>query len=91
MNRTTIHIGEDYVIKSPVDSEEIDILLKLQHHPFIIHVIGMTEKEIMFERADMDGYEFAFSHDLTNRKRIILQLVMGMEYIHSMGIIHCDI
>nr|QBK93252.1 MAG: putative serine/threonine protein kinase [Pithovirus LCPAC403] len=93
-----VYIKDDYAIKTPANIRELDILVKLRNYPFIVRVLGINrysfisdQLEIVMEKADMDGTDFVRSHTLRERKRIILHLVMGVEFIHSKGIVHGDI
>nr|QBK93016.1 MAG: putative serine/threonine protein kinase [Pithovirus LCPAC403] len=95
---STVYIGSDFVIKKPVGIEELDILVKLRHYPFVVQILGISESsfksnelEVILEKADMDGIDFISNYNMKERKRVILQLIMALEYIHSKGIIHGDI
>ncbi len=98
----SIHLTDscmDIVIKTQVNIKELDILVKLKGHPYIAKIVGINESsfsceqiEIIMEKADMDGVKFIHSyHDISTRKRAILNIMLGLEYIHSKNIVHCDL
>nr|QBK93705.1 MAG: putative serine/threonine protein kinase [Pithovirus LCPAC406] len=93
-----VYIENDFAIKTPSDIRELDILVKLRDHPFVVKVLGINKYsfisnrlEIILEKADMDGMDYISSHNLKSRKRIVLQLIIGVEFMHSKGIVHGDI
>nr|QBK92609.1 MAG: putative serine/threonine protein kinase [Pithovirus LCPAC401] len=93
-----IYIEDDFAIKTPADIRELDILVKLRDHPFIVKVLGINkysfisnQLEIILEKADMDGMDYIRSQNMKSRKRVILQLVIGVEFMHSKDIVHGDI
>ncbi len=85
------------VIKSPIDIKELDMLVKLKGHPYIIDIVGINKSfkssdiEIIIERATMDGNTFIYSSDVIDCKKAILHMMIALEYIHSRNIVHRDI
>lgn len=82
------------------DNQEIDVVKILKHnsHPHIINAIDYKIYETYsyviydyFESIDLNKYIHNFEPSEKNILSIIKQTALGLKFLHSFNIIHCDV
>ncbi|KAJ7101612.1 kinase-like domain-containing protein [Mycena crocata] len=89
-----------HFVKKARFKAEITNLLLCQGSPHVVELLGKTaDNQLVFPKYKRDLRQFAIgaSFRLSERftigfvKKMLLSLIDGLEYLHSKGIIHCDL
>ncbi|MFH1461470.1 MAG: protein kinase [bacterium] len=87
----------DIELDREVYVKERDLLLKLNHSN-IVNLIGYDDDNLVLiqELAFTDLYSFLFLNrqkeiDIKTKLKILIDIISGIEYMHSQGILHKDI
>ncbi|KAF9474081.1 kinase-like protein [Pholiota conissans] len=88
---------EKHFVKSPTYKQEIGYLLQCKGSKYIVQLIGRTEKgDLIFDKVDGCLVDSVVTRN-TNKTRIqtikkwMLDIIDGLIYLHSMGIVHRDL
>ncbi|KAJ7477276.1 kinase-like domain-containing protein [Mycena galericulata] len=87
-----------HFVKKARFKAEILNLLRCKGSPHIVQLLGRSaDNHLVFPRYKLDVYTFAIHYSLSRFltigfvKRLLLSMIDGVAYLHSLGIIHGDL